>query len=458
MQPIALRRILLVTEILAFPPDFVWGAATSSYQIEGAWQADGKGESIWDRFSHTPGRIARGDTGDEACDHYHRYLEDVALMKALGLRAYRLSLSWPRVLPAGRGAANPAGLDFYSRLVDALQAADIEPFVTLYHWDLPQALQERGGWGNRDVAYWFADYADLVSRRLGDRVTHWITHNEPWVVAFLGHATGEHAPGLRDLALALRVSHHLLLSHGLALEALYSNNAATQAGITLNLTVAQPATDRAADAEAAWRLDGYNNRLYLDPLLQGHYPEDMVALYRERMPEVDPHDMRIINRPMNFLGINYYTRSVGKEDLQGDLLRHRTVPGPGRTTDMGWEVYPEGLCELLVRLHREYSVPTLYITENGAAYRDRVDGNGQVRDTARESYLREHLAQAHQAIAEGVPLRGYFAWSLMDNFEWAHGFAKRFGLIYVDYETQQRIIKQSGQWYAQVIRQNGVEA
>lgn len=443
---------------VTFPADFVWGAATAAYQIEGAWREDGKGESIWDRFSHTPGKIANGDTGDVACDHYHRYREDIQLMRELSLGGYRFSISWPRVLPAGRGPINPAGLDFYERLVDGLLAAGIQPFATLYHWDLPQALQDKGGWGNRDTACWFADYADVVSRRLGDRVHHWITQNEPWVAALQGHFTGEHAPGLRDLRLALRAAHHLLLSHGLALEPLRDNGGpATQVGIALNLTPCYPASDRSADEEAAQRHDGFVNRWFLEPVLKGRYPEDILELYGEQFAPPPAEDLAVIAGPVDFLGVNYYTRAVCQADPEADILQVATVrPEGSEYTLMGWEVYPEGLYDLLIRLYREYEVQCLYITENGAAFPDVVDGERQVRDPRREGYLREHLLQAHRAVEDGVPLRGYFVWSLLDNFEWAFGYSRRFGLIYVDFETQERIIKQSGRWYARVTRENTV--
>ena len=439
-----------------FPPGFVWGAATASYQIEGAWQADGKGESIWDRFSHTPGKIENGDTGDTACDHYHRWREDIGLMQELGLRAYRFSLAWPRILPNGRGPANQAGLDFYDQLVDGLLAAGIQPYVTLYHWDLPQALQDRGGWGNRDVAHWFADYADLVSRRLGDRVQHWITHNEPWVVAFLGEWFGIHAPGGRDLRRALLAGHHLLLSHGLALEPLRANaGASAQLGITLNFYPIYPASDRMEDEAAVRRQDGFINRWFMDPLCRGRYPDDMLALFEGQMAEPQAGDMAIISRPFDFLGVNYYSRQVCKAGPEAPLYVE-TVPQRGEHTEMGWEVYPEGLYDILTRLHRDYAPRSLFVTENGAAYADRLDAQGEVADPRREAYLREHFLQARRAIDAGAPLHGYFVWSLMDNFEWSHGFGKRFGLIYVDYATGTRTIKGSGRWYSQVTRLNGV--
>ncbi len=440
----------------SFPPGFVWGAATASYQIEGAWQADGKGESIWDRFSHTPGKVQNGDTGDVACDHYHRWREDIGLMQALGLHAYRFSIAWPRVLPSGRGAANQAGLDFYDQLVDGLLAAGIKPYATLYHWDLPQALQDLGGWGNRDTAHWFADYADLISRRLGDRVQHWSTHNEPWVVAFMGEWLGMHAPGGRDLRRALLVSHHLLLSHGLALEPLRVNaGASAQLGITLNFYPIYPASDRAEDEAAVQRQDGFINRWFMDPLYRGHYPEDMLALFEGQMVEPQAGDMAVISRPFDFLGVNYYSRTVCQAGPHAPLYAE-TVPQRGEHTEMGWEVYPEGLYDLLTRLHRDYALRSILVTENGAAYADEVDAQGTVADPRREAYLREHFLQARRAIDAGVPLHGYFVWSLLDNFEWAHGYGKRFGLIHVDYATLTRTIKQSGRWYSQVTRQNGL--
>ncbi|NOZ26964.1 MAG: beta-glucosidase [Chloroflexi bacterium] len=442
-----------------FPAGFLWGAATASYQIEGAWNEDGKGESIWDRFSHTPGKVLNGDTGDVACDHYHRWKDDIQLMQEIGLKGYRFSISWPRVLPTGRGKANPAGLDFYNRLVDGLLEAGIRPFVTLYHWDLPQALQEIGGWGNRDVAYYFADYAALIGRRLGDRVKQWITHNEPWVVAFVGHLYGVHAPGLTDPRLALQVSHHLLLSHGEAARALRdAGDADTQVGITLNLSPAHAASESEADQAAARRQDGFQNRWFLDPLFRGAYPPDMLELYGDLAPQVAPGDMARIQAPLDFLGVNYYTRSVVKDAPDAEIPKTQAVKPEGpEYTEMGWEVYPEGLYELLTRLQRDYDPPALYITENGCAFPDEVNEQGQVDDERREAYLREHFIQAHRAIQDGVKLRGYFVWSLLDNFEWALGYSKRFGIVYVDYPTQRRIIKRSGRWYSKVIARNTVE-
>lgn len=442
-----------------FPKGFVWGAATASYQIEGAVSEDGRGESIWDRFSHTPGKVTNGDTGDVADDHYHRWPEDIRLMQALCLNAYRFSIAWPRIIPDGIGAVNEAGLDFYERLVDALLAAGIEPYVTLYHWDLPQALQDKGGWPNRDSAAWFVDYAAVVSGRLGDRVRHWITHNEPWVTTFLGYASGDMAPGIRDLKAALQAAHHLLLSHGQAVPILRGNgNGETQVGITLNLTWADAASERPGDVQAAHRLDGYMNRYFLDPLFRGAYPADMLAYYGERAPQIEPGDLLQISAPIDFLGVNYYTRSVVADEPNGDILGVRLIRPPySEHTEMGWEVYPEGFYKLLRRLHGEYAPHAIHITENGAAFVDRVE-NGQVHDPRRVAYLREHFIAAQRAIQDGVPLRGYFVWSLLDNFEWAHGYTKRFGIVYVDYATQTRIPKDSAEFYKRVVAANGVTA
>jgi beta-glucosidase len=442
---------------ITFPRGFIWGVATSAYQIEGAWNKDGKGESIWDRFSHTPGKIAHGDTGDVGCDHYHRWREDMALIKELGLHAYRFSISWPRLLTEGRGRVNPAGLDFYSRLVDALLEAAIEPFVTLYHWDLPQALQDQGGWPARATAEAFVEYADLAARKLGDRVKHWITFNEPYVSAMVGYLEGRHAPGHSDLNEALAAAHHLLLAHGWAVPFIRRNSPRTQVGITLNLSGQTPASPSAADRAAAWQQDGIKSRWFLDPLSARGYPADIVQHYGHPMDFVQAGDLEAMAAPLDFLGVNYYTRGVVRSSVVAEAENApRTVfPNPERT-EMGWEVYPEGLYELLGRVHFDYRFPALYVTENGAAYPDQIGPDGQVDDPSRVAFLREHLAAAARAIAAGVPLRGYFAWSLMDNFEWAHGYSKRFGLIYVDYPTQRRVLKTSAHWYRQVIAANAV--
>jgi beta-glucosidase len=442
---------------IAFPEQWVWGASTAAYQVEGAVREGGRGPSIWDRFSHTPGTVANGDTGDIACDHFHRYPEDVALMRELGLGGYRFSIAWPRIFPTGSGRPNLEGLDFYRRMIVALHAAGIAPYVTLYHWDLPQELQDRGGWGNRDTALRFGEYAHTVAAALGPGVQHWATINEPWVAAFLGHWLGEHAPGERDFALALRAAHHLLLAHGEGMSALRAEmRPGDEAGIALNLAPCQPAGDSSADLEAAERADGYQNRWFLDALYRGAYPDDMVRLYGDAMPDIAPGDMALISQPTDVLGVNYYSRSVVAHDsATRPLQTRRIVPSGATMTAMGWEVYPEGLYEMLRRVHDDYAPRRLLITENGAAYDD-VLVDGQVDDPEREAFLREHLAQAHRAVTDGVPLGGYFVWSLLDNFEWAHGYARRFGVIYVDYATQERIVKRSGRWYAGVTRENAV--
>ncbi len=438
------------TRSLVFPADFLWGAATSAYQIEGGWDTDGKGESIWDRFSHTPGNIRGGDTGDVAADHYHCWAEDIALMRQVGLQAYRFSISWPRVLPTGRGGVNVPGLDFYDRLVDGLLQAGIEPFVTLYHWDLPQALQDLGGWGNRDVCGWFADYAAVMVRRLGDRVRYWTTHNEPLVTATHGHLTGEHAPGLRDRQLSYRVAHHVLVSHGLAAQAVRAIRPAAEVGIVLNAWPTDTAPDSPHDqalAESRWQTD---ERWYLDPLFRACYPPEVWEALGADAPDVRPGDMALVAQRLDYLGINYYSRNV----LKGGRIVD-AVPGSEYTT-MGWEVYAPALRRLLKRIHDEYPPVPLYITENGGAYADEVSPDGQVHDERRIAYLRDHLAQLCLAIEDGVDVRGYFAWSLFDNFEWAHGYSQRFGLIYIDFATQARILKDSAKWYAQTIAANAV--
>ena len=449
-----------------FPENFLWGAATAAYQIEGAWAEDGKGESIWDRFAHTPGKIENNDTGDVACDHYHHWSEDVALMQSLGLRGYRFSIAWPRILPTGRGQVNPAGLDFYSRLVDGLLEKGIIPFVTFYHWDLPQALQDQGGWPARDTAAAYLEYVDIVTRHLGDRVKQWITHNEPWVVAFLGHQIGQHAPGWQDWPAALRAAHHLLLSHGWATPVIRANSPRAEVGITLNLSPVIPASPSAADFQAARHFDGYLNRWFLDPLYGRRYPADIVADYAARgylpadgMAFVQPGDLESIAVQTDFLGINYYNRAVIRDEAAADNLPRTVFLAPeSEWTDMGWEVYPNGLFDILSRVHFEYQPPRIYITENGASYGDGPDAAGRINDERRLSYLRDHFTAAHRALQNGVPLAGYFVWSLMDNFEWARGYAQRFGLVWVDYETQQRLPKDSALWYKTMIAQNGFSA
>lgn len=444
-----------------FPHGFLWGAATSAQQIEGAAREDGRGESIWDRFAATRGNIADGSDPSVACDHYHRWRDDVRLLSELGVRAYRFSVAWPRVQPGGRGAFDERGLAFYESLVDELLRHGIQPFPTLYHWDLPQPLQDRGGWGVRETARAFAAYADAVASRLGDRIRYWVTHNEPWCTSTLGHEEGHHAPGHRNPTEALRVAHHVLLSHAWATEVIRDHASDAEIGIVLNLTPVEPASPASADQDAARQLDGSFNRWFLDPLFHGRYPADVVAdrvrlghLPSAKLPFVESGDMRVISRPLDFLGLNYYSRNV----VRGEKGRPIAVPQvpDDQLTDMGWEVRPEALFDLMLRLRDEYGPAAIYITENGAAYSDRPDASARIRDDRRIAFMRAHLVAAHRALEAGVPLRGYFAWSLMDNFEWAHGYAKRFGLYWVDYETQKRIAKDSARWYRGVIHENAL--
>lgn len=429
-----------------FPAHFVWGVATSAFQIEGAARADGKGPSIWDRFCEQPGAIADGSNGDVACDHYHRLGEDLELIAGLGVDAYRFSVSWPRVQPQGHGAWNERGLDFYERLVDGLLARGVKPYLTLNHWDLPQALQERGGWTSRDTVQRFVDYALGVNARLGDRLAAITTHNEPWVIATLGHETGVFAPGLKSRAAAAQVSHHLLLSHGLAVQALRAEASRAQLGIVLNLAPVHTATDREADLDHARLEDGRLVRWYMDPLFRGAYPADVLDFLGADAPKVAPGDMAAIAAPLDFLGINYYSRSVASADGSW-----RAGSSGLTLTDMGWEIYPSGLTELLLRLHRDWRLPPLYVKENGAAFRDELV-DGQVHDSERVAYLAAHIAAVGDALAQGVPMAGYMVWSLLDNFEWASGYAKRFGLVHVDYATQRRTLKDSARWYRDFLR------
>jgi beta-glucosidase len=452
--------------MLPFPEGFLWGAATSAFQIEGSTQADGRGESIWDRFAATPGKVSDGTDGKVACDHYRRWKDDVALMRWMGLGSYRFSLAWPRVLPEGRGRVNAAGLDFYDRLVDGLLEAGIQPMATLYHWDLPQALQDAGGWPHRDTALAFVEYADVVSRRLGDRVKRWVTHNEPWCITVLGHVNGEHAPGEKDWGRALACAHHVLLSHGWAVPVLRQNAPGAEVGITLNLVPSEPASPSEWDLDATRAFDGSFNRWFLDPLYGRGYPRDVlddhIAAGRlaGRAPDfVKLGDLSTIAAPTDFLGVNYYSRAVLRSDKVPEAENlPRTVHLREETTDMGWEVYAGGLESLLRRLHADYAPRKLYITENGAAYATGPDAAGRVPDVERERYLREHLQACHRALAAGVPLAGYYAWSLLDNFEWAFGYEKRFGLVHVDYATQARTPKDSAHFYRGVARANAVPA
>lgn len=454
-----------MTRQLDFPPGFLWGAATAAYQIEGAWNEDGKGESIWDRFCRMPGRIRTGETGDVACDHYHRYAEDVAMMAEMGLKSYRFSIAWPRIFPTGGNRPNQPGLDFYRRLLDALHAHNIIPMATLYHWDLPQALQDRGGWINRDTALRFAEYAAFLFDRLGAETPFWVTHNEPFVTTFFGYGKGEKAPGLRRPWDMLTAGHHMLLSHGLAVQAFRAANlrAANPGapdpaiGIVLMVWPHHPASNRPRDLAANQRADGGMNRMFLEPLFRAAYPEDLLRHFaRLRIwPRTLPGDMEIIAQPIDFIGVNTYTRLVNAADPRDLFIGARQVAQPGPQTAMGWEYYPPCIYEALQKV-RAYTDLPLYITENGAAYDDVFGPDGGIDDVKRIAYLRDHLAQAHRAIADGVDLRGYFVWSLLDNFEWEMGCAKRFGLIYTDYATLKRTWKRSAYWYREVIARNGL--
>ncbi|MGP3778099.1 GH1 family beta-glucosidase [Halanaerobium saccharolyticum] len=446
---------------IIFPKNFEWGAATASYQIEGAYDEDGKGESIWDRFTHQKGNIVNNDTGDVACDHYHRYQEDVELMKEIGLDTYRFSISWPRILPAGKGKINQKGIDFYKRLVDELLKAGIKPAATLYHWDLPQKLQENGGWENRDTVKYFNEYAQIMYRELGDQISRWITHNEPMVVSMVGNLWGEHAPGFKDQQKALQVAHNVLLSHGMAVQSFRESGIEGEVGITLNLNHVYPNSESKKDQIAKDYCDAFNNRWFLDPVFKGRYPEKLMALYQEKFDNpfvMQTGDLEIISRDIDFLGINYYSRAVVEYD-ENELLNFKTnKPEAADYTAMDWEVYPQGLTDLLKRLDQEYTKKPIFITENGAAYDDQIAEDGRVHDQKRVDYLEQHFQAAHQAIKEGVNLAGYYAWSLMDNFEWAFGYDKRFGIIYVDYENdQQRILKDSARLLKKVIENNGLE-
>ncbi len=459
-----------------FPVGFLWGTATAAYQIEGAAHEDGRGDSIWDVFSRVPGAVADAHNGDVACDHYHRFAEDVALMRELGMKAYRFSTSWARCMPDGR-TPNPAGIQFYSDLVNELLAAGITPWLTLYHWDLPQALEDQGGWANRETAYRFAEYAVEMHRVLGDRVRIWTTLNEPWCSAFLGYASGEHAPGRQEPAAALAAAHHLLLAHGLATRELRTRDPEAQLGLTLNFTVPDPMDpSSAADQDAARRIDGQFNRIFIDPVIKGAYPDDVLEDVRHLGFEenVLPGDLDIISAPIDLLGVNYYhgeavTGCPQPEDkIQSNAARPTASPFVAAegvssvsrglpVTGMGWEVQPEGLHRLLVRLHREYTGPKgvpLYITENGAAYDDVPDADGYVDDQDRLKFIEKHLEAVHDAVDDGVDVRGYLAWSFLDNFEWAWGYHQRFGIVRVDYDTQRRIPKASARWFADVARAN----
>ena len=434
-----------------FPADFVWGVATSSFQIEGAARVDGKGPSVWDEFCRIPNAIADHSNGDVACDHYHRWATDLNLIANLGVDAYRFSVSWPRVRPCGTGTWNERGLAFYERLVDGLLERGIKPYLTLNHWDLPAELQAKGGWANRDTVHHFVEYASEVARRVGDRVAAITTHNEPWVIATMGHETGEFAPGIKNRALAMQVSHHLLLSHGLALQALRAQGCNSRLGIVLNLSPVVPATDSPEDQAFARLKDGKLVRWYMDPLFNKGYPSDVLDYLGGDAPKLQEGDLRDIATPMDFLGVNYYSRKVASAN--GDWNVHK---GGLPFTDMGWEIYPEGLTELLVRLNRDYSLPPVYVTENGAAFKD-VMAEGSIHDALRSDYIARHIEAVGAAMLQGVHIQGYMVWSLFDNFEWASGYEKRFGIIHIDYATQQRTLKDSALWYRKFMQRINAE-
>lgn len=440
---------------IEFPSEFVWGAATASYQIEGAWNEDGKGQSIWDTFSHTSGKIYNGDTGDTACDHYHLYKKDVALMAELGLHAYRFSTAWTRIFPEGRGKPNRKGRDFYDALIDQLLDQEIDPWLCFYHWDLPQALQDKGGWQNRDMVYWFADYAAFVAEAYGDRVKHFLILNEPNVAALLGHMLGLHAPGKSDFMTFIAASHHFNLATGLVTERLRSLSTEWQLGTVLNLQPVHPEKDTDEDMEAAELFHALMNRNVLDPLLKGQYPNETEAMLSS---VVQDDDLRQIAQPLDFLGVNCYTRMLIKSDKKSPFSIAQASPPKGsELTAMNWEVYPKALYESLKNLQENYGNPRVFVTENGAAYKDELNARGEISDTARIRYLERHLEAVKEAMEEGANVSGYFVWSLLDNFEWAEGYAKRFGLIHVDYETQKRTPKQSFSWYQDVIREQGFD-
>lgn len=433
----------------SFPSGFVWGVATSAFQIEGASQTDGKGPSIWDEFCKHPGVIEDGSTGDIACNHYERLEEDLNLIASLGVGAYRFSVSWPRVQPQGKGAWNDLGLQFYDRLVDGLVQRGISPYLTLNHWDLPQTLQEDGGWANRETVHHFVEYAKVITQRLGDRVAAITTHNEPWVIAVLGHEQGIFAPGLKCRATAMQVSHHLLLSHGLAMQAIRAQGCNAKLGIVLNLSPVYAVEDTQANLEKARLYDGYLVRWYMDALMLGRYPDDVLLDLGVDAPVIEEGDLALISEPMDFLGVNYYTRSM----VQVEGQWAPTESGL-EITDMGWEVYPEGLTELLQRLHRDYRPSSILVTENGCASVDQLI-DGRIHDSQRLRYLQSHIAAVHRAIGTGVPVDGYMVWSLLDNFEWASGYAKRFGIVYVDFETQDRTLKDSALWLRSWLESKG---
>jgi len=444
--------------IIRFPDGFHWGTATAAYQIEGAWNEDGRGPSIWDTFSHTPGKVKNGDNGDVACDSYHRIEEDVRLLKELGVTCYRFSISWPRVIPAGVGDVNPKGLDYYRRLVDRLLENGIEPFCTLYHWDLPQALQDRGGWANRDTIRAFADYAELMFKTFAGKIRFWLTINEPWCVSFLSNFLGVHAPGNRDLQLATDISHHLLVAHAEAVRRFRQLGIEGQIGIVPNVTWVEPYSNRPEDVEACRRATGWFVEWFLDPVFRGEYPDFLLQWFRAKgvAPRVADGDLEVIRGSVDFLGVNYYTGNVGRYKENEGLFDCEEIDEGYERTDIGWPIYPEGLYRVLTYMTQRYGRVPIYITENGACYNHEPE-DGRVRDGKRIDYLRKHLIQLHRCLSSGVDVRGYMLWSLLDNFEWAEGYSKRFGIVFVDFDTLERIPKDSYYWYRKVIRNNWLD-
>ena len=429
---------------------FVWGVATSSFQIEGAAHEDGRGPSIWDTFCRVPGKVANGDTGEIACDHYHRYNEDLDLMKWMGVDAYRFSVAWSRIIPNGVGPINQAGLDFYDRLIDGALERGIQPWITMYHWDLPQALQDRGGWNNREVVKWFEEYANVLTNEFGDRVKHWMTLNEPLCSAWIGHLYGDMAPGITDLQTALNASHHLLMSHGIASQVTRTNVKDSKVGIVINVTPAVPATDSDDDRRASKLADGFDNRWFLNPVFGQPYPADVIEVLG-KSPQIETGDMSLINQPMDFLGVNFYFRQTIASNPQGSPLPIKNIRRENvKRTAMDWEVHAPAFEEILTRIHRDYKPKEIYITENGSAWDDEIT-SGEINDEERISYMQSHLDAMFAAQKQGAPIRGYFAWSFMDNFEWAYGYDKRFGLVYVDYKTQKRTPKKSALYYRELL-------
>jgi beta-glucosidase len=443
-----------------FPEGFIWGAATAAYQIEGAWNEDGRGESTWDHYSHQLYRTINGESGDVACDHYHRMPQDVQMMKDLGIKNYRFSTSWSRVLPTGLGKPNPQGLDFYNRLVDELLKAGIRPLLTLNHWDIPQALEEKGGWVNRDTVDRFVDYAGIMFKSLGDRVDMWATHNEPFVVAFMGYAMGVFPPGLADYSKGFQAGHNLLLSHGKASKLFHQNGYKGQIGIVLNMNWQQPASQSQKDVDACERSFESNPGFFLNPLFKGNYPQTLFDWIGPMQPHIEPGDMDLIKNSLDFLGVNHYSSNKVSYSHNGGTLKYAAKPliAPRMgSSDMGWGIYPVGLKNLLLQLKERYNNPPIIICENGCAMPDQVQADGTINDVRRVSYLRNYLSAAHEAVQSGANLKGYFVWSLMDNYEWTSGYSKRFGIVYVDYATQKRTPKRSAHWYHDVITRNGLK-